>query len=646
MLLETTPVRAVAGMPDEVLSALHAAEAALFATPHPSPVHGTLAQWAEVVAVAQRVVNRAVAVQDEGMVALAAIEAEVLDDGTVVESHRAPGHVALDAPAIVSGALSVTSKHAEHRVRSAVRLAADGPTGSATATGLAGLHAAMRRGDLDAYRAGVVAEELEQAPPEVAAAVVQALETHADHETGPQLRSRCRRVLATISPDLVRQRVTRARERCSLRRWAEEPGVDKWEGTFPSEDAAHAWAAIDARAQQLRADGTCSRIERARAQALIDLVTGSATITTVVTLTVPAPPGQVPGQANGPGGPADPDPDHSPDSSAPDRSGGSTPHSPSDSSPGPTQGARGEGSAAPPLGGASRNERDGAAARTQSPEDLVEVAMGTRGERVLVTRAFLDVVTAGLGAQTYERPCHPASGALLDETTSSSYRPPPRMAALVRQRDGRCRFPGCHVAARFCDLDHVKPWPSGPTSPTNLVCLCRRHHRTKQRSRWSVRLAVDGQCTWTDPTGRVRMTSAIDALHTVVLPAPVGPGDSSSRESGERAGSDLGPESGSMTRYDLLGTSGRHSGLEFTLEHHAAAITTADLTRIARRRSAWLLTTDHRPCRAIDLHHPNDHRPRGDRFVLAPSWPGAPGHRTSSHRRRPDRAGESDDPPF
>ena len=81
-----------------------------------------------------------------------------------------------------------------------------------------------------------------------------------------------------------------------------------------------------------------------------------------------------------------------------------------------------------------------------------------------------------------------------------------------------------------------------------------------------------------------------------------------------------------MTRYDLLGTSGRHSGLEFTLEHHAAAITTADLTRIARRRSAWLQTTDHRPCRAIDLHHPHDHRPRADRLrpgaVMARcTWP-------------------------
>ncbi len=621
MQAETTSVRAGAGMPDEVLGALHGAEAALITSPRPSPVHGTLAQWAEVVAVAQRVVNMATAVQDDAMVSLAAIESEVLDDGTVVQSHRAPGHVALDAPAIVSGALSVSSVHAEHRVRAAVRLAADGPAGSSTATGLRALHEAMGDGRLDAYRAGVLADELEEAPPEVASAVVEALGGYFEHETGPQLRGRCRRVLATISPDLIRQRATKAREQCSLRRWADEPGVDKWEGTFPSEDAARAWAAIDARAQQLRADGTCPRIERARAQALIDLVTGSATITTVVTLTVPASPEGPHGQTiapTDPGGPAQSPHDESPAPSGP----GGPAQDPHDESPAPTD-----------PGGPSQDPHGETPAPTGSPEDLVEVAMGTRGERVLVTRAFLDVVTAGLGAQTVERPCHRASGALLDDTVSSAYRPPARMAAGVRQRDGRCRFPGCHVAARFCDLDHVRPWPSGPTTPTNLICLCRRHHRIKQRHGWRVRLAMDGQCTWTDPTGRVRTTSAIDALHTLVLPAHVGTQEPLS-------------DNGSTTLYDLLSGGDLHSALEFTLEHRAATITAADLARAADLRSASLQATGHRARLTMDVHHPNGHRPRADRFVLAQSSPSAPGHRRSRHRPGSDRTRGDDEPPF
>ena len=84
------------------------------------------------------------------------------------------------------------------------------------------------------------------------------------------------------------ERAKRARAACGLRRWVEEPGVDRWEGTFPSEDAAQAWAAIDALARRYVADGSCTPIEAARGKALTDLVAGNATIDTTVTLTVPA----------------------------------------------------------------------------------------------------------------------------------------------------------------------------------------------------------------------------------------------------------------------------------------------------------------------------------------------------------------------
>lgn len=131
------------------------------------------------------------------------------------------------------------------------------------------------------------------------------------------------------------------------------------------------------------------------------------------------------------------------------------------------------------------------------------------------------------------------TGALLGGglATARTYRPGRRVLALVRARDGRCRFPGCSVAARFCDVDHVRAWPAGPTSPANLMCLCRRHHRIKQRPGWSVRLHPDGRAVWTDPTARVRTTWPRDLLDTVVLPAPrpsspsaAAPGASSVRE--------------------------------------------------------------------------------------------------------------------
>ena len=166
--------------PEVLLAVLDNAQQAVAALPETSPVRGDRAGWAEVVRAAQRVIDAATAAQDAAIARLAAIEPEELPDGTVVESHRAPGHTALDAPALVSGVLAVSAAHAEHRVRAAVRLAADGPAGSDTATGLGGLHEAMRAGRLDGYRAGVLAQELEEAPAPVRATIVAALQPHLD----------------------------------------------------------------------------------------------------------------------------------------------------------------------------------------------------------------------------------------------------------------------------------------------------------------------------------------------------------------------------------------------------------------------------------------------------------------------------------
>ena len=274
--------------PGEVQAAADAAVAVLTSVLEPSAVRGSRAQWAAAAGAAQRVIDVAAAVQDAAIVRLAAIEPQWLEDGTEVETHRGLGHVALDAPAILSGVLAISAVHAERRVGAAVLLAADGPEGTGTDSGLGGLHTAMAAGRLDSYRASVVAQELEAAPAPVRATVVAMLQAHLESEDGARLRRRCRRALARISPDLLVERAKRARAACGLRRWVEEPGVDRWEGTFPSEDAAKAWAAIDALARRYVADGSCSPIEAARGKALTDLVAGNATIDTTVTLTVPA----------------------------------------------------------------------------------------------------------------------------------------------------------------------------------------------------------------------------------------------------------------------------------------------------------------------------------------------------------------------
>jgi Domain of unknown function (DUF222) len=93
-----------------------------------------------------------------------------------------------------------------------------------------------------------------------------------------------------------------------------------------------------------------------------------------------------------------------------------------------------------------------------------------------------------------------------DWPVEGSYRPSAALARLVRDRDGTCRYPGCPAAATKADLDHTVSWPDGPTHPSNLAVLCRRHHRTKQAPGYGLHGRDGGELAWTLPTGHVRTT--------------------------------------------------------------------------------------------------------------------------------------------
>ena len=90
---------------------------------------------------------------------------------------------------------------------------------------------------------------------------------------------------------------------------------------------------------------------------------------------------------------------------------------------------------------------------------------------------------------------------------SPGYRPGDRLDRFVRQRDRRCRFPGCRARPTRTDLDHTVPWPAGPTDASNLACLCRHHHRLRhQAPGWRLRGVADGGLEWTTPGGRTVTT--------------------------------------------------------------------------------------------------------------------------------------------
>ena len=104
------------------------------------------------------------------------------------------------------------------------------------------------------------------------------------------------------------------------------------------------------------------------------------------------------------------------------------------------------------------------------------------------------------------------SGQILNVGRKTRTVPPPIRRAL-EFRDQGCRFPGC--TSKHCDAHHIVHWADGgETKLSNLVLLCRRHHRLLHEGGFGVRSARDGAVQFTDPRGR--------PLERCPAPPPVG----------------------------------------------------------------------------------------------------------------------------
>jgi 5-methylcytosine-specific restriction endonuclease McrA len=79
---------------------------------------------------------------------------------------------------------------------------------------------------------------------------------------------------------------------------------------------------------------------------------------------------------------------------------------------------------------------------------------------------------------------------------------PPALRRALLHRDRTCRFPGCH--GRVGQGHHVRHWAQGgPTTLSNLVLLCRRHHRAVHEEGYQVARAPDGGLQFRRPDSRV-----------------------------------------------------------------------------------------------------------------------------------------------
>jgi hypothetical protein len=338
---------------------------------------------------------------------------------------------------------------------------------------------ALWDGDLDRPRADAVTEAAQQVDPDLwerFEALV--LETSVDEVTGEvalvsqevqalsraQLARRAGRIARTLDPESQQRAAALAhdRRRVLIRPDRHQPGLAAWTAHLPTEVSQRMASAVDALAGQYAKAHPGTGLDGHRADALADLVLGNATITTTVELLIPVLPAYRAAAA----------------------------------APVATKGALGQLN---PLTATlvPVADTDGQAVSWVIPGVVDDPRHGTLLHQVVATMLADPDVLIRLARLDPD-------GSLTQDPTA--YRPTASTRRRVRSRDGHCRFPGCHTPAARCDLDHVVPHPVGPTVHTNLIALCRTHHRFKHHAGWRPDLADDGTVTWTAPDRRTWTT--------------------------------------------------------------------------------------------------------------------------------------------
>ena len=540
-------------IPAEVFDGLPAvAQAAVLCRVVPERLRSLDTASAEaVLAVAQRAMNALGAVQDLALAAC--VRREELDladlDGDWADgSEWRPSSVKMVASS-VAPILRSTPRGAESRVADAVCLVEDLPCTLAAA--LDG-RLTQRQTAVVVDQAGLVA--IDDRPAYDAVVMEQGVESL----TPARLRRQCERAAMAIDADAFQDRAEQGHcDRFVRLEPGLDPGTTWWRASLPARDSMRAWGAVDELAHEyVRADPARS-IDQARADAFLDLLLGSAQVSTTVELVVPtfigpasddrrgvalrgpdeaaAVPSAIPAADVRPSAPSRrPRPADGPSGSSSSVDVGSfdlayitgprlaPEHAIGSELFGRRPAPRARCDADPAAAGpwlahqASMPVKETArAAVGMSPEHLQEGRwrppwLGVRHPRFgwMLAPVLAEVLSDPDVVLRVSR-----ADALTGVTVArdpATYRPNAALAQRVRDRDRTCRFPGCCVAARRCDLDHVVRFPDGSTTECNLVCLCRTHHGFKHHAGWTLTMDADGTCTWTSPTRRSYVTRPAD----------------------------------------------------------------------------------------------------------------------------------------
>jgi hypothetical protein len=82
--------------------------------------------------------------------------------------------------------------------------------------------------------------------------------------------------------------------------------------------------------------------------------------------------------------------------------------------------------------------------------------------------------------------------------------PGAKLRRWIAARDRRCQAPGCRAPARVCDVDHVIDHARGDrTVHSNLILLCRWHHRAKHLGFLTPIVIRPGLIIWATRTGQL-----------------------------------------------------------------------------------------------------------------------------------------------
>src|SRR3989454_9822548 len=96
-------------------------------------------------------------------------------------------------------------------------------------------------------------------------------------------------------------------------------------------------------------------------------------------------------------------------------------------------------------------------------------------------------------------------GELDAELTRASRSTPPATRRALAARDRGCVAEHCNRPPQWTDTHHVKHWiDDGPTTMSNLILLCRPHHRKVHEGGWGLQRLTTGRWALIRPNPRAR----------------------------------------------------------------------------------------------------------------------------------------------